>query len=332
MALAVLVVIGTGGCATTAPAPGGATRDDARPTVYDLRSGATLHPDEAAAWLIGHRQVYVAERHTDPASHTAQLDVLRRMRRAGRSLAVAIEWLPAEAQPALDGYLTGDLDERALQEAVDWEGTWGHPFHHYAPILRFARDARLPVWALDAPRGLARQVGRGGIEGLSAADRARLPPLDTANDAHRAWFGELMSALAHDHAGAEGHGPIDPDKLGRYYLAQLVRDELMARHLADHLARSPDALTAVVLAGRGHIVYGHGVPLRVEALTDAGFAIVLPEAAADVSEPPAASPEPYPGRPGDLLWVVGRPEPTRAAGVTHRRSAGGSAGPGPGAR
>ncbi len=295
--------------------------------VFDVRSGQPREADQAARWLTGHRHVYVAERHTDPVSHAAQLDVLRRMHAVGRPIAIAVEWLPAQAQPTLDRYLAGELDEQAFQREVDWAGTWGHPFHHYAPILRFARAKAIPVWGVDAPHGLARQVGRVGVEGLSEAERAQLPGLDTGNDAHRTWFRELMSALMSQH-GHGGHGPLDDAKLDRYYLAQLTRDELMSEHLAARLAGAPPDLTAVVLAGRGHVAFGHGVPLRASVLTGAGFAIVLPEASDQVTLPLEASPQDYPARPGDLVWVMSPPEPTRAAvtGTARVARAGDSAG------
>lgn len=294
------------GCGSTSPSihpgHGGLAPQEGR--AIDPVTGRAVPYGDFVRTLATHRHVYVGEHHTDPVSHQTQLDVLRLLADAGHRVAVAIEWLPESAQGALDAYVAGALDEQELLERVRWHEVWGHDFTHYGPILRWAKTHGLPVWALGADPALVRSVGRHGVDGLSPEDRDRLPPLDSGNPLHRAFFEALMGRAAAHHGGHPG-GPHHAGSMDRYYLAQLVRDETMARSLATHLqGAGGDGLIAVVLAGRGHIDHGLGIPARAQALTGLDFAIVLPvtpeslpahDGMRDLLD--------YPARASDFLWL-----------------------------
>jgi uncharacterized iron-regulated protein len=49
----------------------------------------------------------------------------------------------------------------------------------------------------------------------------------------------------------------------RFLQAQVLWDETMAEKIAQFVKANPD-YQVVVLAGKGHIVYGYGIPSRVE--------------------------------------------------------------------
>ena len=90
----------------------------------------------------------------------------------------------------------------------------------------------------------------------------------------------------------------------RYYLAQLVRDEAMSRNLALRL-QSPEGRgkQAVVMAGAGHIAYGHGIPSRARALLGKPFRIILPVLAGKMMDHhKLLRKKTYPLKRGDLLW------------------------------
>ncbi|MEJ7597485.1 MAG: ChaN family lipoprotein [Kofleriaceae bacterium] len=102
-------------------------------------------------------------------------------------------------------------------------------------------------------------------------DKAKLPELDLANPAHKAWWDELMGSMG----GAAGHStkpedsphaeqspPKEPDKdkphdkvqmptADNIYAAQVLWDETMADGGAKWLAANPTG-HLVVLAGNGH--------------------------------------------------------------------------------
>lgn len=304
-------------CATTAPAtqvsvdipqtdPHGDADTEAWP---DLPSDLELK--QLARLLDGARHVHVGETHAEVASQSAQLAVLEALRRARPHLVVGVEWLPADRDPVLASWSAGDLAEDQLADALDWKKAWGHPMATYLPIFRWARDQHIQLVGLNPPLGLARRFARVGPEGLTDLERSQLPPLDTAEPRHREWFCDRISALMASHGGHHGGDPADAAEAAppsddpcatvpaRYYEAQLIRDETMARVAASHLA-DPDT-TVVVLAGTGHVVHGLGVPSRVTAATGLKGLVVLQPTGLDEDEMSPELERRF-GPPADVWW------------------------------
>jgi len=90
----------------------------------------------------------------------------------------------------------------------------------------------------------------------------------------------------------------------RYYAAQLVRDEFMAARVAQ-AAASPDVDVCVVLAGRGHIDYGLGVPRRAQTALREPALVILPAGGASELEESRVEGLPEALLLADLLWIVG---------------------------
>ncbi|TNF26570.1 MAG: hypothetical protein EP329_21040 [Deltaproteobacteria bacterium] len=275
--------------------------DPSAPDARDPADGARLSDADVAGRLADVRCIYVAEQHAVPAYHAVQRAVLERLARAGRSVVVGVEWLPASSREIVETWLAGDEPVEALAAALDWEHRWGHDFAAYAPIFAWARAHRVDVVPVNAERGLAREVARTPLAELSEETRAALPPLDTGNPRHRALFDAMM------HAAMSGHGghALPALVLDRYYMAQLVWDETMSRNVATLLTdpAHPDR-AVVVFAGLGHIRFGLGVPQRVLALTGQPYAIVLPTPADALDAQAWTGATAYPDREADILWVV----------------------------
>jgi uncharacterized iron-regulated protein len=192
------------------------------------------------------------------------------------------------------------LDEATLLARLDWRKVWGHDFTHYREIFQWVRSHGVTMVGLNPPPGLAEAVGRHGVSGVPPALRPFLPPLDSGNDPHRLYFRDQMLRHAHAH----GHG-FDAAKLERYYQAQLVRDETMARRVRALQGEQPDRLV-LVFAGLGHIDRGHGVPLRASPEVPGGardFRIVLPVPSGDMEAIAGDfGPAGYPVRRADWAW------------------------------
>lgn len=96
------------------------------PSVKPLRIDALLR-DLAAPSV---RAVFLGEHHNSKADHQLQEGLLRELhsRRSARGakaeLAVGLEAVQRKFQPALDAYLADEIDEDALQEAVEWKKRW----------------------------------------------------------------------------------------------------------------------------------------------------------------------------------------------------------------
>ena len=138
-------------------------------------TGAALAPAAFAAELAGADYLLLGEEHPNPCDHQAQAAVIRRLAAAGVFPAIGLEMVPADYQGVLDAFNAGTLPLAELPAKLDWKTTWGFDFELYAPIFQAAREYKLPVYALNAPKGLARKVGRQGMDALTPVERASLP-------------------------------------------------------------------------------------------------------------------------------------------------------------
>ncbi len=233
--------------------------------------------------------IYLGEQHDRAADHAAQLALVQALQANHPRLAIAFEMFQHPFQPALDRYLAGEIDEAELIAESEYEQRWGFPWEFYAPLLRFARAEGLPAIALNAPTEVTRQVAGQGLDSLDATARAQIPPLaeiDTSNAAYR----RLLQAAFSAHAA---HGGLE---LENFIAAQVVWDETMAAQLAEFHRAQPD-YQIVVIAGRGHAIYGYGIPDRVARRLGPELqqAIVLLNPPADLEERDGRA-------PGDLIW------------------------------
>ncbi len=233
----------------------------------DLHTGGRLSFTALPSRLAQARVVCVGESHPDAAHHRVQLEVVKALHSEG-PVGIGLEMLWREQQPHVDRYLAGELDEAAFLQAVDWSNTWGYPWELYAPLFRYAKQHGLAIFGLNAPRELVRQVGRQGIEGLSLAERLKLPVIDLAVPGHRELFERNLGG-AHGAHGGEG--------FERMYQAMTLWDEYMAESAA-RFCRTTPGTRLVVLAGSGHIGGRHGIPLRIERRLGEPVTVVLPQA------------------------------------------------------
>lgn len=121
--------------------------------------------------------------------------------------------------------------------------TWHWPF--YEPFIERALRHGLPIVAANVGRDEARRVMR---EGLAARGFEAAPEDILAG---------LAAAIEASHCGH-----VDASLSRRMALAQVARDQQMARAVSVHAARG-----AVLLAGNGHVRNDLGVPRWLDAAT-----------------------------------------------------------------
>ena len=202
--------------------------------------------------------VYLGETHDRLEDHQAQLEIIQALYQQNSQMAIALEMFQRPYQPVLDQYLAGEINEVELREKSEYDQRWGFEWEYYAPILRFAQAHQLPVLALNTPTEVTRKVARQGLESLSPQERRYIPPFSeirTDNDNYRRLIREVYDLHAH-----EGHG--NSEDFERFFTTQVLWDETMAEKVAQFWQANPD-YQVVVLAGRGHIAYGYGIPSRV---------------------------------------------------------------------
>ncbi len=222
------------------------------------------------------RVIFIGENHDRYDHHLNQLALIRRLYESNPKLTLGLEMFQQPAQPYLDAYIAGQIDERELLEKSRYFERWGFDYRLYRPILRYAKEKSIPLLALNVPTETIRQVSQGGLDSLSAAERAWIPQIDTSDQAYR----DRLRRVFEQHQGM-----TDGD-FQRFLEVQLLWDEAMAERAARYLQAHPEQ-RLIVLAGNGHLAYGSGIPNRVRRRLPASMAIILQDKANATATPGA---------------------------------------------
>lgn len=91
-------------------------------------------------------------------------------------MAVGIEAVQQQFQPALDAYVAGTINENELKKATEWETRWYWSFDVYRPILKICRDLGLPLLALDISTEDRIKVETGGLESIDLGNYEKYVP------------------------------------------------------------------------------------------------------------------------------------------------------------
>ncbi|WP_300162978.1 ChaN family lipoprotein [Solidesulfovibrio sp.] len=206
--------------------------------LLDVHDGTRLSLRQAAQELARCQAVVVGENHADPAHHRLQAALIRAMVAAGARTAVGLEMFPASAQPLLDGYIAGNVDEAAVEKA--FSAYWGHAWELYREVFAACREAGVPLVGLNVPREIPRKVAREGFEALTPEERGTVPMTSCRVDRE---YEAFLRRVAGEHGGE-----LD---FRRFCEAQLVWDTAMAVAAGDYLAANPGR-TLVILCGATH--------------------------------------------------------------------------------
>lgn len=182
------------------------------------------------------------EVHDHPALHARRLQAFDTLLAGGPRPALVMEMFDRERQGEIDRLRAAGADAAALVAAVGGRG-WHWPF--YQPFVERALARGLPLVAANVGRDEARRVIADGLaaHGFDAA----VP--------------ELLLARQADLIEASHCGMVDASRARRMALAQVARDQAMARAVQAHAARG-----VVLLAGNGHVRRDIGVPHWIDAL------------------------------------------------------------------
>ncbi len=251
--------------------------------------------DDALAALAERAVVLLGESHHEAEHHRWQLHTIAALFARRPGMVLGFEMAPRRAQPVLDRWSRGELDETAFLAEVDWPRVWGFPAEFYLPLFHFARMHRLPMLALNVERATNRRVAAQGFAAAPSAEREGVGDPAPACEAYRA----RLFAWFKRHPGAGEDARMDGEPFERFVRAQTFWDRAMAEAIA--LARRDRSSPLVVaVLGAGHVEYGDGVPRQLAALGVADVASALPWPA-DADYPS--------GRPpiADLLFGVAPP-------------------------
>jgi len=215
---------------------------------------ASYSRDAVLTKLARSEVVYLGETHDSDQDHQAELEIVRSLYAKNPRIAIGMEMFQRPYQKALDQYLAGEITELQLQAATEYPKRWGFDWEYYAPLLRFAKQHHLPLLALNTPTEITQKVARQGLGSLTPAEERSLlrGSVDTNNPAYR----QLIFRTYQEHQGHASQG------FEFFFQTQVLWDETMAAAITNFLQTDTDK-QIIVLAGKGHIQYGYGIPSRV---------------------------------------------------------------------
>lgn len=231
--------------------------------VIELKTGRSIDLPTFLSTLSRYDIVYLGEEHYNQHHINAALTVMRTVLADGRRPVLTMEMFGWDGQSALDEYLSTPAPDRQwFLEQARWKQNWGGAFDNYEPLVDFSREHRLALQAMNPPKPLIRQVVKAGLDEARKGqdwiewgmDREEI----VDDQAYRA---RILDQLKRCHGGG-----TDEDYV-RMYEASMVRDEGMAKTVADAFVRArqePQHHTLILsYTGGGHIQFNLPVPKRV---------------------------------------------------------------------
>lgn len=242
-----------------------------------MPAGLWRAPGEAAAvpaegWaarLARHSVVLLGETHDSAEHHRWQLQMLAALHAVRPNMVLAFEMFPRRAQPVLDAWVRGELDERKFLEQVGWREVWAFEPSLYLPLFHFARMNRLPMVAMNVDQALVRETRRHGWSEVPATRREGVGDPASALPAYREALYETF--------GRHGDNPPAKDSADfkQFVEAQLLWDRAMAEAIANVRQGGGEPLV-VGIVGQGHLQYGFGIPHQLKALGVTNTAVLIP--------------------------------------------------------
>jgi uncharacterized iron-regulated protein len=217
------------------------------------------------------RIVHVGETHNSMPMHEIEFQVIRALYERDPHLAIGLEMVPVTLQEALNKWTAGILTKDEFLRQVRWYVTWNFNFGYYEKIFDFAREHRLPIYALNAPREVISKIRMRGWEALTEAEKAFFPgPPDTTNADHRTLLRTIFESSEIPEA-MKGAG-LDMMFEG-LYRGQSAWDTVMGANAVR--AVRAEGRRVVVCAGSGHLLYNLGLNRRAYEMSKLPFKTVI---------------------------------------------------------
>jgi uncharacterized iron-regulated protein len=227
-------------------------------SILSADSGAPVGFDRMIQDMKSSRFVYVGETHNSLPMHEIQFQVIRALYAQDRNLAIGLEMLPVTVQETLNKWTGGLLTKDEFIREVRWYVNWNFNFGFYEKIFVFAKEHRIPVFALNAPREIITKIRMQGWEALTDGEKKFVPKApDLANKDHRALILKIFESAEIPHQ-MKGAG-LDMMFEG-LYRAQSAWDEVMSANAVK--GSDSEGRRMVVCAGSGHLIYNLGLNRR----------------------------------------------------------------------
>jgi uncharacterized iron-regulated protein len=214
--------------------------------------------------------VYVGETHNSLPMHDIQTKIIQALYEQDRNVSVGLEMFPVTYQEALNKWSVGILSQDEFIQESQWYVNWNFNFEFYNGIFKFAKDNKIPLYALNAPRKFITKIRMRGWDALSDEEKEIIPNPDLSHEEHKILIRTIFESADLPHQ-MKGKG-LEMAFAG-LYRAQSAWDEVMAFNAVRTQKRENKKV--VVLAGSGHLLYNLGINRRAYERTRRSFKTVI---------------------------------------------------------
>lgn len=220
---------------------------DSFPQIYGV-SAKALEPLENILKEISLKNIiYIGENHNNPRHVFIQLKIIEHLYKRNKQIAIGMEIFERKFQNLVDSLVEGIINEKEFLRKTEISN-----YETYKPIIEYAKKHGIKIIALNADSKIIKKVSQEGFDSLNFSEKRKIPSLDLSDDAYRSWLKKIY----------ELHKQTKIKDFESFYYAQIIRDETMADTIAKFLKYHKD-YQIVVISGKGHIIYGYGIPKRV---------------------------------------------------------------------
>lgn len=234
------------------------TMDVGLGSIVAAETGAPVGFDRMIRDMMSSRFVYVGETHNSLPMHEIQFQIIRALYAQDRNLAIGLEMLPVTVQETLNKWTNGVLTTDEFIREVRWYVLWNFNFGFYEKIFEFAKEHRVPVYALNVPREIITKIRMQGWDALTDDEKKFIPKApDLTNKDHRTLIRKIFESADIPHQ-MKGAG-LDMMFEG-LYRGQSAWDEVMSANAVR--GAESEGRRMVVCAGSGHLLYNLGLNRR----------------------------------------------------------------------
>jgi len=233
------------------------TMDVSAGKIYSARAGSQIPFQKMIKEIKESEFIYLGETHNSLPMHDIQSRIIQALYERERNLSIGLEMFPGSFQEALNKWSMGILSQDEFIQESRWYVNWNFNFGFYEKIFNLAKNNKIPLYALNAPRAIIRKIRMRGWDKLSEDEKRIVPNPDVSHEEHRALIRAIFEAteLPHQMKGAG----LDMVFEG-LYRAQSAWDEVMAYNALQSQERAGRKM--VVLVGSGHLLYNLGINRR----------------------------------------------------------------------
>jgi len=226
--------------------------------IVSLETGKTILFEDMIRELKPIPFILVGESHGSLPAHELQARILRALYEQDARLAVGLEMVAATRQEILTRWSLGELTDEEFLRGSKWYSAWGFHFGYYRPILAFAKENRIPLYALDTPQEFVGQFQMRDGEVLPGKDKSVAARVDPAEESDRLL---LRKSLESSDMPAAIKAAVLDSMFEDLFRAAAGRDQDMGTRAA--AIQKKDARKVVVLVGAGHLMFGLGLNRQV---------------------------------------------------------------------